>query len=48
RVAVIPGTAFGIEDGCYLRLAYGALQKETVAEGIERFVAGLKEILQKV
>ncbi|NEO40349.1 MAG: pyridoxal phosphate-dependent aminotransferase [Moorea sp. SIOASIH] len=48
RVAVMPGSAFGIEDGCYLRLAYGALQKETVAEGIERFVAGLNEILQKV
>ncbi|NEN99891.1 MAG: pyridoxal phosphate-dependent aminotransferase [Moorea sp. SIO3I7] len=48
RVAVMPGSAFGIEDGCYLRLAYGALQKETAAEGIERFVAGLNEILQKV
>ena len=25
-------------DGCYLRVAYGALQKETVAEGIGRLV----------
>ncbi|MEP0754219.1 pyridoxal phosphate-dependent aminotransferase [Trichocoleus sp. Lan] len=44
-VAVIPGTTFGMEDGCYLRVAYGALQKETAAEGIGRFVRGLSAIL---
>lgn len=43
-VAVIPGTAFGMTDGCYLRVAYGALQKETVAEGIGRLVRGLRAI----
>jgi aspartate/methionine/tyrosine aminotransferase len=42
RVAVIPGTAFGITEGCYLRVAYGALEKETAAEGIGRLVKGLK------
>ncbi|HEY3323652.1 MAG TPA: pyridoxal phosphate-dependent aminotransferase [Planctomycetota bacterium] len=41
-VAVIPGNAFGMLDGCYLRVAYGALQKETVAAGIGRLVKGLK------
>src|SRR5262252_733677 len=45
RVAVIPGTAFGLADGCYFRVAYGALQKETVAEGIGRLVNGLRRIL---
>jgi aspartate/methionine/tyrosine aminotransferase len=45
RIAVIPGTAFGMTDGCYFRVAYGALQKETVAEGIGRLVRGLREIL---
>jgi aspartate/methionine/tyrosine aminotransferase len=45
RVAAIPGDAFGMEDGCYLRVAYGALQKETVTEGIGRLVQGLKAIL---
>jgi aspartate/methionine/tyrosine aminotransferase len=45
RVAVIPGPAFGITDGCYFRVAYGALQKETVAEGIGRLVNGLKTLL---
>ena len=46
RVAVIPGTAFGITEGCYFRVAYGALQKETVAEGIGRLVNGLKTLLK--
>ncbi len=44
RVAVIPGTAFGMADGCYFRVAYGALQQETVAEGIGRLVAGVKAL----
>jgi aspartate/methionine/tyrosine aminotransferase len=44
-VAAIPGDAFGMDDGCYLRIAYGALQKETVAEGIGRLVNGIKTIL---
>ena len=45
RVAVLPGTTFGMTDGCYFRIAYGALQKATVAEGIGRFVRGLREIV---
>jgi aspartate/methionine/tyrosine aminotransferase len=44
-VAVIPGTAFGMAEGCYLRVAYGALQKQTVAEGIGRLANGLSVIL---
>jgi aspartate/methionine/tyrosine aminotransferase len=43
-VAVIPGSAFGIAEGCYLRVAYGALQKETAAEGIGRLVRGLEAL----
>jgi aspartate/methionine/tyrosine aminotransferase len=45
KVAVIPGSAFGMTEGCYLRIAYGALQKETVAEGVGRLVSGLRAIL---
>lgn len=45
KVAVIPGTAFGMTDGCYCRVAYGALQKGTVAEGLGRLVSGLRTIL---
>ena len=46
KVAVIPGTTFGMDDGCYLRVAYGALQKETAKEGIERLVQGLETIVE--
>jgi len=45
KVAVIPGMTFGVEDKCYLRIAYGALQKETAAEGIGRLAQGLQQIL---
>ena len=45
QVAVIPGPAFGMTEGCYFRVAYGALQRETVAEGIGRLVKGLRAIL---
>jgi aspartate/methionine/tyrosine aminotransferase len=44
KVAVIPGPAFGM-SGCYFRVAYGALQKATVAEGIGRLVNGLRAVL---
>lgn len=40
-VAVIPGDTFGMHQGCYLRVAYGALQAHTVREGINRLVKGL-------
>lgn len=45
QVAVIPGTTFGITDGCYLRVAFGALEKESATEGIERLVHGLRNIV---
>jgi aspartate/methionine/tyrosine aminotransferase len=45
KVAVIPGSTFGVRDACRLRIAYGALQKETAAEGIGRLVRGLRQIL---
>jgi len=47
RVAVVPGDAFGATSGCYFRIAYGALQKATVAEGIGRLVNGLRVLLEK-
>jgi aspartate/methionine/tyrosine aminotransferase len=46
QVAVVPGPAFGMHDGCYFRVAYGALQKATVAEGTGRLVRGLRAILE--
>jgi aspartate/methionine/tyrosine aminotransferase len=46
RVAVMPGAAFGMTEGCYFRVAYGALQKATVEQGIGRLVTGLRAILR--
>jgi aspartate/methionine/tyrosine aminotransferase len=46
RVATIPGPAFGLTSGCSLRISYGALAPDTVAEGIDRLVAGLDTILR--
>jgi aspartate/methionine/tyrosine aminotransferase len=45
HVAAIPGTTFGLE-GCALRLSYGALEPESVTEGVRRLVEGLLQILE--
>lgn len=44
-VAVIPGQTFGCHDGCYLRIAYGALTGATALEGVQRLVRGLSQLL---
>jgi hypothetical protein len=36
-----------MDSGCYLRVAYGALEKATATAGIRRLVKGLKTILNK-
>jgi len=46
KVATIPGFAFGLTDtktANYQRLSYGALDAASVAEGVQRFVAAVKE-----
>ena len=45
KVAAIPGTTFGLERGCTLRVAYGALEKATAEEGIGRLVKGFRAII---
>ena len=45
-VAVIPGTAFGMQHGCYMRVAYGALEADKANEGVGRLMNGLKSILK--
>ena len=45
KIAVIPGETFGMNDGCYLRLSYGALNKEKSDMGTQRLIRGLKEII---
>jgi aspartate/methionine/tyrosine aminotransferase len=44
KIAVIPGMTFGMDRGCYLRVAYGALDRQTAVEGIERLVKGLRSL----
>jgi aspartate/methionine/tyrosine aminotransferase len=44
-VAVIPGSTFGLEEGCYLRVSYGALQPESAIAGIDRLIQGLRAAL---
>ena len=42
RVAVMPGSAFGVTDRCALRVSYGPLSEQTAAEGGARLVRGLR------
>ena len=44
QVAVIPGSTFGMENDCYLRVAYGSLQLSDAEMGIKRLIDGLKNI----
>jgi aspartate/methionine/tyrosine aminotransferase len=44
-VAVIPGHTFGMADGCYLRVAYAALEPSIANQGISRLIQGLKAIV---
>jgi aspartate/methionine/tyrosine aminotransferase len=46
RVAVIPGFAFGLSDtreANYQRLSFGSLDPATVAEGVQRFIAAVRD-----
>jgi len=43
-VGVLPGSTFGLDAGCWLRIAYGALEMRTAAEGIGRLVRGLRAL----
>ena len=45
KIAVMPGSAFGMDDGCYLRIAYGALDEATLEEGLHRLINGLNVII---
>jgi aspartate/methionine/tyrosine aminotransferase len=45
KVAVIPGTTFGVQNQCLLRIGYGALETHTAIEGIDRLARGLRRIL---
>ena len=44
-VAVIPGSAFGVNETCALRASFGALQSDSAIEGLDRLVTGLKNLV---
>ena len=44
KVAVIPGCAFGFENGCYLRVSYGMLDEATANIATQRLVEGLGKL----
>jgi aspartate/methionine/tyrosine aminotransferase len=43
--AVIPGSAFGIREGCHLRIAYGALDRHSAQVGAGRLVEGIRGLI---
>ncbi|MHB8901584.1 MAG: pyridoxal phosphate-dependent aminotransferase, partial [Thermoguttaceae bacterium] len=45
RVAVMPGSTFGVTDRCALRVSYGPLDRDRAREGAGRLVGGLRAIL---
>jgi aspartate/methionine/tyrosine aminotransferase len=44
QVSAIPGCAFGLTDGCYLRLSYGMLDSTRADEAMTRLVTGIKAL----
>jgi aspartate/methionine/tyrosine aminotransferase len=46
-VAVIPGTAFGVDRGCHLRVAYAARPQPEIMQGLERLLVGLRAIVRR-
>ena len=44
RVAAVPGAAFGLTAGCYLRIAYAAPDDATLEEAMSRLTAGLRRL----
>lgn len=46
-VAVLPGSDFGMMEGCSLRISYGALPRQMAAEGVGRLVRGLAAIVKE-
>jgi len=44
-VVTLPGSAFGLVNGCWLRLSFGALSEPGLEHRLERLVAGLSGIL---
>ena len=44
RVATIPGSAFADSSPCSIRISYGALDSDSIAEGLRRLADGLRAL----
>lgn len=44
KVAAIPGSAFGLTDGCYLRVSYGMLNQTSTELAMQRLIAGIRAL----
>jgi aspartate/methionine/tyrosine aminotransferase len=44
-IGLMPGSTFGVSEGCTLRIAFGALDSDTVAAGMGRLVKGLQTLI---
>lgn len=44
KVAAIPGSAFGLTDGCHLRISYGMLDDAHLAVAMRRLVDGIRKL----
>lgn len=47
RVAVLPGSAFGVEEGCTIRVSYGALDPDSAIAGVKRLANGIRSALRQ-
>ncbi|MGR8981261.1 MAG: pyridoxal phosphate-dependent aminotransferase [Gammaproteobacteria bacterium] len=45
KIATIPGSAFGLQDKCYLRLSYGMLDRSYVDIAMRRLINGIQTLL---
>ena len=45
KVAVLPGSTFGVTNGCALRISFGSLTADAVTEGLRRLRCGLQALL---
>lgn len=44
KIALIPGSAFGMQEGCHLRLSYGMLDPVRADDAMQRLIAGITRL----
>lgn len=45
KVAAVPGCAFGLEHGCFLRISFGMLDLASITIALERLLLGLETLI---